>query len=191
MSETPTPSWEPPVAGTAEAHLLASLDRMRATFRWKTEGLDRAGLTRRVGASTLTLGGLLKHLAAVEDHKSTVVLDGSPMVGDWSGNGWAEDPDWEFSSSADDAPDELYVRYDRAVAASRERFAEAVATDGLDQEVAIHDDEGRHWSLRRLLHDLIEEYSRHTGHADLLREDVDGRVGEDPPWGWEPPWVAS
>ena len=41
-------------------------------------------------------------------------------------------------------------------------------------------------SLRRLLCDLIEEYGRHTGHADLLREAVDGRVGEDPPPGWRP-----
>jgi hypothetical protein len=49
--------------------------------------------------------------------------------------------------------------------------------------LAVH---GRRASLRRLLRDLIEEYGRHTGHADLLREAVDGRVGEDPPAGWRP-----
>ena len=48
----------------------------------------------------------------------------------------------------------------------------------------MHD--GRQASLRRLLCDLIEEYGRHTGHADLLREAVDGLVGEDPPAGWRP-----
>ena len=46
--------------------------------------------------------------------------------------------------------------------------------------------DGRHASLRRLVCDLIEEYGRHTGHADLIREAVDGRVGEDPPAGWRP-----
>jgi hypothetical protein len=189
VSETPTPSWEPPFAGTDEEHLLASVDRMRATFRWKADGLDRAGLDRRLGPSTLTLAGLLKHLAAVEDHKSTVALDGSPMAGDWSANRWDDDPDWEFTSSVDDAPEELYTRYDAAVARSRARFSAAVADHRLDQDTAVHDGDGHHASLRRLLHDLVEEYSRHTGHADLLREAVDGRVGEDPPWEWEPPWV--
>ena len=46
--------------------------------------------------------------------------------------------------------------------------------------------DGRHASLRRLVCVLIEEYGRHTGHADLIRETVDGRVGEDPPAGWRP-----
>ena len=45
-------------------------------------------------------------------------------------------------------------------------------------------DDGQHASLRRLVFDLVEEYGRHTGHADLLREAVDGVVGEDPPAGW-------
>ena len=166
------------------------MDRMRATFRWKVDGLGRDGLTRRLGASPLTLAGLLKHLAAVEDHKSTVVLDGSAMAGDWADNGWDDDPDWEFTSAAQDAPEELYARYDGAVERSRARFATAVA-GGLDRDTTLHDGEGRHASLRRLLHDLVEEYSRHTGHADLLREAVDGRVGEDPPWDWEPPWAGG
>jgi len=57
---------------------------------------------------------------------------------------------------------------------------------GLDQPVWIANDDGEHASLRRLLCDLLEEYGRHTGHADLLREAIDGRVGEDPPPGWKP-----
>ncbi|HUC21458.1 MAG TPA: DUF664 domain-containing protein, partial [Streptosporangiaceae bacterium] len=56
----------------------------------------------------------------------------------------------------------------------------------LDQSVHWADPDGRHASLRRLVCDLIEEYGRHTGHADLIREAVDGRVGEDPPAGWRP-----
>ena len=66
MTTTDTP-WEPPVAGTEAEHLVAALDRLRATFRWKADGLDATGLQTRIGASTLTLGGLLKHLAVCED----------------------------------------------------------------------------------------------------------------------------
>src|SRR5215472_9752808 len=66
--------WEPPVAGTEAEHLLGALDRLRATFRWKTDGLDAAALRTRVGASALTLGGLLKHLAVVEDHMAATKL---------------------------------------------------------------------------------------------------------------------
>ena len=61
----------------------------------------------------------------------------------------------------------------------------ALADGGLDQLVAAGSDDGRHASLRRLVCDLIEEYGRHTGQADLLREAVDGLVGEDPPTGWQ------
>ena len=70
--------------------------------------------------------------------------------------------------------------------ANRERIAVAIETKGIDQLTEASDPEGTHASLRRFVCDLIEEYGRHTGHADLLRENVDGRVGEDPPEGWRP-----
>jgi hypothetical protein len=60
----------------------------------------------------------------------------------------------------------------------------ALATGGLDRPVEATDADGNHANLRPLLFDLLEEYARHTGHADLLREAIDGRVGEDPPAGW-------
>lgn len=81
---------------------------------------------------------------------------------------------------------ELYALWDDAVERSRRRIAGALAKDGgLDQRVALGWD-GEHASLRRLLTDLIEEYGRHAGHADLLREAVDGLTGEDPPAEWRP-----
>ncbi len=76
MSDRTTPPWEPPIAGTEAEHLLGALNRLRATFRWKADGLDGAGLDTRVGASTLTIGALLKHLALVEDDVSTSRLTG-------------------------------------------------------------------------------------------------------------------
>ncbi len=66
------------------------------------------------------------------------------------------------------------------VSRSRELVAKALADGGLDHAAAASRD-GRTPSLRRLLIDMIEEYARHVGHADLIRESVDGLVGEDPP----------
>lgn len=176
--------WEPPFAGSEVEHLLGALDRLRTTFRWKADDLDAAGLQTRIGASSLTLGGLLKHLALVEDFQSTTKLSGASIGAPWDTTYRDDVPDWEFASAADDTPDRLYELWDDAVERSRARFDAALADGGLDQLVHISAPDGRHASLRRLICDLIEEYGRHTGHADLLREAVDGRVGEDPPAGW-------
>ena len=178
--------WEPPLAATEAEQLFGALERLRTTFRWKADDLDAAGLGSTIGASTLTLGGLLKHLAANEDHTSTVKLTGAPIGDPWTDNGWDADDDWEFSSAADDRPEDLYALYDDAVERNRARLADALARGGLDGRIHAASDEGEHANLRRLVCDMIEEYGRHTGHADLLREAVDGRVGEDPPDGWRP-----
>jgi hypothetical protein len=183
MSDSDTP-WEPPLAGTEVEHLIGALDRLRTTFRYKTDGLDEAGLRTRVGSSSLTLGALLKHLAMCEDHASTKRLSGAALGEPWESQ--YEGEDWEFISAADDSADDLYALWDGAVARSRARFEAALADGGPDQFVNMGWPDGRHASLRRLLFDLVEEYGRHTGHADLLREAVDGRVGEDPPPGWKP-----
>ncbi|MEW5810096.1 MAG: DUF664 domain-containing protein [Actinomycetota bacterium] len=186
MTETP---WEPPLAGSELEHLVGALERLRATFRWKADDLDAEALQRRVGASSLTLGGLLKHLAWAEDLLFTEKLTGEPIGEPWqSAWGGAEEApeDWEFISAASDPPERLYAYWDGAVQRSRDRLRAAMNGGGLDQLVHISAPDGQHASLRRLLCDLIEEYGRHTGHADLLREAVDGRVGEDPPPGWTP-----
>jgi hypothetical protein len=184
-SWTPPP-WEPPFAGSEAEHLVGALDRLRTTFRWKADGLDAEGLRTRIGASALTLGGLLKHLAAVEDYTFTVKLRGDPMGAPWDATGWDGSNDWEFASAADDPPEELYALWDGAVERSRKRIEAALADGGLDQPAHVTGPDGEPASLRRLLCDLIEEYGRHTGHADLIREAVDGRVGEDPPVEWRP-----
>ncbi|HST63952.1 MAG TPA: DUF664 domain-containing protein [Mycobacteriales bacterium] len=178
-------NWEPPRHGTEAEHLTGALDRLRMTFRWKADGLDAAGLGTRIGASSLTLGGLLKHLARAEDDLFGPKLSGAPRSAPWDTAPWAEDPDWDFSSAADDEPTELYGLWDDTIARSRATLAAAIADGGLGQPVHLAFGDDR-LSLRRLVCDLIEEYGRHTGHADLLREAVDGRVGEDPPAGWEP-----
>ena len=182
MTDTP---WDPPLRGAEAEQLLAALDRLRATFRYKTDGLDAAGLSHRIGASTLPLGGLLKHLALVEDNQFGAKMTGAPFGPPWSDVDWDVDPDWEFRTAAGDSPGTLYGLWDAAVARSRQRGAEALADGGLDQPAHASID-GVHANLRRLVCDMLEEYGRHTGHADLIREAVDGRTGEDPSPGWQP-----
>ncbi|WP_151084053.1 DUF664 domain-containing protein [Nocardioides cynanchi] len=186
MTTTDERPWEPPLAGTEVQQLFGALDRLRWTFRYKASGLDAAGLAHRVGRSSLTLGGLLKHLAAQEDYASGVKLTGVGMGREWADHGWDGDDEWEFRSAADDSPATLYSLYDGAVARARTRWADALSDGGLDRPADPGWAEGRRINARRLLCDLVEEYGRHTGQADLLREDVDGVVGEDPPDGWRP-----
>jgi hypothetical protein len=176
--------WEPPVAGTEVEHLVGALDRLRTTFRWKADDLDAAGLDTRIGASSLTIGGLLKHLARAEDQMFSTKLTGAPMGAPWSTAPWDTDPEWDFTSAAGDTPAQLYTLWDSTIARSRATLDAAIADGGLAQVVHLSWPDGQRASLRRLVCDLIEEYGRHTGHADLLREAVDGLVGEDPPADW-------
>ena len=158
--------------------LLGALHRNRRTFAWKTGGLDAEAMRRTLGPSALTLGGLVKHLALVEDHYFTHQLLGRDYPAVWAP--MAEDDDWEWTSAAEDSPQELRTLWLEAVARSESAVEEALADGGLDRLLAMSD-----WSeranLRRVVVDLVEEYARHTGHADLIRESIDGLVGEDAP----------
>ncbi len=172
---------EPPMAGDEVATVLGTLERNRRTFAWKAGGLDAAGLTTRVGASTMTLGGLLKHLALVEADWFARKLHGEALGEPWDSVDWDTSPDWEWTSAAEDPPEALYALWDQAVARSRRLVADALTRGGLDQPADFTWPDGRTPSLRRVLLDMIEEYARHLGHADLIRESVDGLVGEDAP----------
>jgi len=180
------PPWEPPFAGTEAEHVLGSLDRLRVTFRWKADGLDAAQLRASPHSSTLTVGGLLKHLAVQEDYAALVKIAGQPMPPEWDDNGWDGDNDWEFGSAAEQTPDELYRLYDAAVRRARASIRSTLDDRGLDGDSAVALEDGSKASVRRVLFDLLEEYGRHLGHLDLVRESVDGRVGEDPPPDWQP-----
>jgi uncharacterized damage-inducible protein DinB len=175
------PRAEPPVAGDETATMLGSLERQRAIFAWKCGGLDTAGLNATVGASSMTLGGLLKHLALVEDEYFTRRLLGRDFPPPWDTADWDADRDWEWHSAAEDTPEQLYALWQTSVDRSRAAVTEALADGDLGQLARRKWPDGRAPSLRRILVDLIEEYARHTGHADLIRESVDGLTGEDPP----------
>jgi hypothetical protein len=175
------PHSEPPLAGDETATLLGSLERQRETLAWKCGGLDAAGLRASLRPSSITLGGLLKHLALVEDLTFHLKLMGRDPGPPWNKVDWDANPGWDWRSAADDSPEQLLTLWQGAVARSRSLVTEALADGGLDQLGRYTLPDGRAPSLRRLLIDLIEEYARHVGHADLIRESVDGLVGEDPP----------
>lgn len=168
------------MAGDETATLLGALDRQRAYLAWKCGGLDAAGMRATLGPSTMTLGGLLKHLAVVEDDWFSFRLFGLDRQAPWNAVDWEADPDWEWRTAAEDSPEQLFALWQEAVDRSRSLVAQALADGGPDRLADRKWPDGRSPSLRRMLIDMIEEYARHVGHADLLRESVDGLVGEDP-----------
>ena len=120
----------------------------------------------------------MKHLTLVEDGWFSRTLHGQEYAAPWGEVDWESDPDWEWRTAADDRPDELRAGWEDTVARSRERVAEALAVGGLDHVAARTWPDGRAPSLRWIILHMIEEYARHNGHADLLREAVDGETGE-------------
>lgn len=161
--------------------MLAVLERNRRTFAWKTGGLDRAGLAATTAASSMTLGGLVKHMALVEADWLVVKLAGQPYGPPWDQVDFEADPDWEWRTGAEDDPEEVYALWRSAVQRSRSVVAATVRAGGLDAPTQFTGRDGRAATVREMLLDMIEEYARHTGHADLLRESVDGLVGEGAP----------
>jgi uncharacterized damage-inducible protein DinB len=169
---------EPPEAGDETATLLGFLDFQRATFAWKCSGLDAAGLKATVGASSMTLGGMLKHLALDEDSWLSERLGGRSPVAPWNAVDWDADPDWEWHSAAEDTPEQLLTLWQDAVARSRAAVTETLADGGLDQRARHASPTGFAPSARWILCHMVEEYARHNGHADLIRESIDGQTGE-------------
>lgn len=167
---------DPPDSGPERDLLTAFLDFQRETVLLKTEGLTAEQLARTVPSSSLTLAGLLNHLALVEDSWFHERFAGNPEREPWAGVDWDADPDFEFRTATDLSPEELRARYADACDRSR---AVVAATPSLDQlSVGTSSRTGNHWDLRWVLLHMIEETARHAGHADLLREAIDGSTGE-------------
>ncbi|MGH2827524.1 MAG: DinB family protein [Actinomycetota bacterium] len=169
---------EPPLAADETDTLLGFLEYQRATFAWKCAGLDDTGLSVTVAASSMTLSGMLKHLAYVEDLWFSRSLHGRDPEQPWDTVDWKADPDWDWHSAADDTPEQVHALWQDSVARSRSLVDEALAAGGLDQLAQRTWPDGRAPSLRWILCHMIEEYARHNGHADLIRESIDGQTGE-------------
>ena len=173
---------EPPPSGDETATLLGEMERVRSIIAWKCGGLDAGGMRATLPPSTLTLGGLLKHLAGVEDEYFTHRLLGEALGPPWDTVNWGADPNWEWRTGAEDPPEEVMALWRQATDRSRAAVEKALAGGGgLDQRAKVSMRSGELPTLRRIIVDMVEEYARHAGHADLIRESVDGLVGEGPP----------
>ena len=170
---------DPPTIADERTSLLAWLDFHRDTLLLKAEGLDRAQLAQRLEPSELTIGGLLKHMALVESSWLSRRLLGEPMIAPFEDAPWDDDQDWEFHSARDDSPEELHRLFAASRTASDAIISAALADGGLDtRSVMTRRDSDEHFDLRWILTHLVEEYARHNGHADLIRESIDGATGD-------------
>ncbi len=152
----------------------AFLDFQRATVLAKADGLDAAALAQPLAPSSMTLGGLLKHLAYVEHWWTREVFLGLEPQEPWASVDWTADEDWDWHSAVDDAPESVRHLLEVSIAASDE-VLETASFDDLSVRLSRT---GEQFSLRWIVLHLVEEYARHAGHADLLREAVDGSTGE-------------
>jgi uncharacterized damage-inducible protein DinB len=169
---------QPPEAADEADTLIGFLEFQRATLAWKTAGLDAAGLATSVAASSMTLGGMLKHLAVVEDGWFSQCLHANEPAAPWDTVDWDADRDWEWHSAADDTPDQLRAIWQENVERSRHYVSDALAAGDMGQPAKRTGPDGLAPSLRWIVTHMIEEYARHNGHADLIREALDGQTGE-------------
>ena len=172
---------DPPLAASEVDTLRAYLDYHRDTLRIKTEGLGQEQLARRHPPSELTLGGLLKHPALNEDWWFVRVLEGRESEPDWVPAGaFDHDQDWDLTSAAADDPDEQRRIFDTSRSDANAAIDRALGKNGLDTASVrtSRREQGQAFTLRWILLHVIEEYARHNGHAYLLREAIDGTVGE-------------
>jgi uncharacterized damage-inducible protein DinB len=185
---TTSPSTPPltsaPSSGAAErADLVDVLRKHRTLFRRTLEGLtdEQARLTPTVSA--LSLGGLVKHVAATEQHWASFIVDGPapPPDIDWANVDWANPPPHVqqyadgFRMLEDETLAALLAQY-RAVAAATDDLVLAADLDARQPlPEAPWFDPGGSWSARRVFMHIVAETAQHAGHADILRETIDGQ----------------
>jgi uncharacterized damage-inducible protein DinB len=170
---------DPPLHGDEVTTLRAFLTYHRDTLRRKCAGLTQEQLAQQLPPSDMSLGGLMKHLALVEsqwvDHHFRDLAHAPPFdTMDWDAH-----PDWEFDSARFDTPEEQRALFDEAVRRSDAAVDVALVRGGLDEKSArMSPRTGEAFTLRWILVHMIEEYARHNGHADLIRQSVDGQTGQ-------------
>jgi uncharacterized damage-inducible protein DinB len=165
-----TPRTDPPFIADERAMLPAWLDYQRATLAMKCDGLSADQLRQRaVPPSTLSLLGLVRHMAEVEIGWFRRTLAGEDVAPHYYSDA---DPDGDFDNVDDADPAEAFAYWSLACDRARELVA---AAPSLDTVAARSRDPV---SLRWILVHMIEEYARHNGHADLMRQRIDGSVGE-------------
>ena len=171
MTDTTRPvDEEDLVAVAAERETLEGfLEYHRRVLGGKLRGLSEEDARRRLVPSLTTMIGLVSHAAAVERNWFQHHLAGTPRE-EIGGNARGDDPSWEVGPGT--TIDGVIAEFDRACAASRQ----IAAGFALDHTVP-HDELGR-VSLRFIYVNILTEYARHAGHADIIREQIDGVTGD-------------
>jgi Protein of unknown function (DUF664) len=157
------------------ADLLASLAKQRYFLRFTVRGLTDDQARQRTTVSELTLGGLIKHLAATERQWVSFILDGPSAMG----GGWDEGAAGDWLQGFRMLPDETLAGLLDTYEQVARRTDELVATlPDLDAAHPLPEapwfEQGAHWSARRVLLHVIAETAQHAGHADIIRESLDG-----------------
>ncbi|MZF87961.1 DinB family protein [Streptomyces sp. SID5643] len=164
---------EPSTTADERTMLEGWLDYHRQTLAWKCEGLTDAQLrTTAVEPSELSLMGLVRHMAEVERgwfRKVLTAEEAGPIYYT------EEDPDGEFHLSESDTWEEAYATWQSEIGTAR-RNAARFGLDDISE--GKHRRTGERFNLRWIYTHMIEEYARHNGHADLIREHVDGATGD-------------
>jgi uncharacterized damage-inducible protein DinB len=167
------PRVDGPTLGDERATLVEFLRCQRATLELKCSGLDAADLARRsVEPSTLSLLGLVRHMAEVERIWFRQRMAGQDAPPHFYSK---TDPDGDFDGAA---PDPEVVAEAWKVWRAEVAFTDRFVAEAPDLDVVGNDPWRGPVSLRKVLVHMVEEYARHNGHADLLRERIDGRVGQ-------------
>jgi uncharacterized damage-inducible protein DinB len=162
---------EPPSVGGERETLEGFLDFQRATLLWKLEGLDDEQVRRAMVPSGTSLLGIVKHLAYVERSWFQSVWAGQEVGFPWT----KEDPDADWRIEPEETTAQVLALYDGECDRSREIVARS---SSLDEVVEHPRREGWRMNRRWILVHMIEETARHVGHADILREQLDGATGE-------------
>ncbi len=166
---------DPPQQAGERETLLAFLDYYRAVMVDKASGLSDEQAHTRLQPSSLTLGSLLNHLALVEDDWFTLTFAGEELPEPWASAPWDDDRDWELTTAHEVPTIELFGRYHDAIARSRAITDDVDDLDRLSQRTGSS---GEPFSMRWILVHMIEETARHCGHADFIRESLDGATGD-------------
>ncbi|MFE2757773.1 DinB family protein [Actinosynnema sp. NPDC059335] len=157
-------------ATTELTDLLSTLDRHRGFLRFTVRGLDDEQARLTPTASRLSLGGLIKHVRAVEEGWMRFAVGGAELME-------SEPQDWEngFRMLPDETLDGLLADYEET-AAKTERLLRGLDLDTAHPlPVAPWFEPGVSWTVRRVVLHLIAETSQHAGHADIIRETIDGQ----------------
>ena len=162
---------EAPKTGPGKDTLLTLLDNNRAVVLWKLHGLSLEEASRPGVGSGTSLLGLVRHLAFVERWWFDDFFAGNTVDYPWS----EEDPDADFRIEEGETIDDVISLYAEAVVRSNELVAEAQMDD-----LSVGSRGGERFALRWIVAHMIEETARHAGHADIIRELIDGTTGDYP-----------